>query len=169
MGYTHDTHFAQYISPFAYGKTAGTWTPTLGTNTVADVRTAADASFSLFIPILIPSNASALKGAKLTSIDVYYTVGTAAMDAVATVELEKMTLPANATAVTGAAVTTSVDTANDTTAERLAQAAHTMTVTVTTPAWIDDGEAYWLYILVDGSAAGVWTNWGAVAHFTLRS
>jgi hypothetical protein len=169
MGYTHDTHYAQFISPFQYQKTAGTWTATLASNTVGDVRTAADAAFDLYIPILIPSNASALKGAMLTSIDVYWRCATAAMDAVATVELEKMTLPANASVVSGAAVTVTVDAANDTTAERLTLASHTMTVTVTTPTWSDDGECYWLYIACDAAATSVWTNWGAVAHFTLRN
>ena len=40
MGYVSDKHFSQFISPFAYGKSAGTWTPTIGSNVVSDVRTA---------------------------------------------------------------------------------------------------------------------------------
>ena len=62
MGYVHDTDMSQFISPFGCGYTAGTWTPTIGTNMVENVRTAADASFTLLIPIEIPSNGVALKG-----------------------------------------------------------------------------------------------------------
>ena len=109
MGYVNDTHFSQYIPIEAATYTAGTWTPTLASNVLANVRTAADASFTIYIPIPVPSNDNALKGAKLKSIDVYYNMETAAADDFATVELEKMTLPPDASgsavAVSGAAVT----------------------------------------------------------------
>ncbi len=168
MGYTHDTQMAQYIPASAIQKSAGTWTPTLAANTVADVRTAADANFNLFIPIKVPSNAAILKGARLKSIDVYYSIGTAAMDDIATVELERMSLNPNASAVTGAVVPITIDTNNDTTAKRRTMAAHKMTVTLNTPAWVDDNDAYVLYILCDAAATSIFNLFGAVANFDFR-
>ena len=65
MGYVNETKMCQFIPPSLILKSAGTWTATLANNTVGDVRTAADAAFSLYIPILVPSNDQALKGARL--------------------------------------------------------------------------------------------------------
>jgi hypothetical protein len=168
MGYVHDTSVSQFIPASLIQKSAGTWTPTLSNNTIGDVRTAADAAFSLYIPILIPSNGVAMKGAYLKSIDVFYAIATAAADDFATVELEKMTLPASGTAVSGASVSVSLDAAHDTAAERKASGNHKMTVSLTTPAWVDDGECYWLVLTVDAAATTVFTLWGAVANYTLR-
>ena len=80
-----------------------------------------------------------------------------------------MTLPADDTAVSGAAVTITEDTGHDTAAERKAiDTDHKMTVTLSTPAWIDEGEAYWLKLVVDCAAATVFTFFGAQANYTLR-
>jgi len=168
MGYVNDTKFSQFITPNQIVKSAGTWTPTLAANTMGDVRTAADAAFNIFVPILIPSNDDAYKGAKLLSVDLHYKVATAAMDSVTTVELEKMSISA-AGVVSGAAVTGTVDAANDTDAERLAVGDHFLTFTITTPAWVDKDEVYWLYVTFDAAAGSVFTLWGAKANFQLRA
>ncbi len=169
MGYVNDTQMRQFIPPFMCGKTAGTWTPTIASNVVSDNRTAADASFTLLIPIFLPSNAADLKGAYLTAIDVWYTIATAAADDFATVELEKMTLPASGSAVTGEALTVTIDTAHDTAAERKAAGdAHKMTVTLSTPEWIDEDEVLYLQLVVDAAATTAFKFYGARANFTLR-
>jgi len=105
----------------------------------------------------------------------YYTIGTAAADDFATVELEKQTLPAaTASAPTGEAVTITQDAGHDTAAERAgtlrpkAAAAHKMTVTITTPEWVDDDVYYTLTLVVDAAATTVFTLWGARANFDLR-
>ena len=169
MGYVHDTHFSMFIPPAAIGKSAGTWTPALSSNLASESRGAADASFTLNIPILIPSNDSALKGAKLKSVDVWYKIATGAADDFATVELNKVTLAATGTAPTGAEVTTTCDTGHDTAAERKATGDHTMTVTVTTPEWADDAAAYILSLIVDAAANTAFTLYGARANFELRA
>ena len=169
MGYVHDTNMHQFISPTEFEFDSGTWTISEASNLIKNVRTAADASFIALIPVPIPSNEVALKGARLKSIDVWYAIATAAADDFATVELEKMTLPADDTAVSGAAVTTTEDAGHDTAAERLAiDTDHKMTVTVTTPEWIDEGEAYWLKLVVDCAAGTVFTFYGAQANYDLR-
>ncbi len=169
MGYTHDTHMSKFISPVMIQKTAGTWTPSVSSNVELDVRTAADAAFTLLIPIPLPSNSEYRKGCKLVSIDVFYKIGTAAADDFATVALNKYSLPANDAAPSGAAVTCMIDAAHDTAAERLAVDDHTMTVTLTTPEWIDNDAAFMLSLVIDAAATTVFTLYGARANYTARN
>jgi hypothetical protein len=168
MGYVADTHMSKFISPLDFQFTAGTWTPTIGSNVVSMVRSQADASFTALIPIDVLSNASALKGARLKSIDVYYKIAVAADD-FATVELEKMTLGVDDVAITGAAVAGACDAGHDTAAERkAADDDHVLTFSLTTPAWIDDGDAYILELIVDCAATTDFIFYGARANYDLR-
>lgn len=169
MGYVHDTHMSQFISPAEFEMSAGTWTVAESSNIVSRARSAADAAFTALIPILPPSNASANKGAKLKSIDVFYAIGTGAADDFATVELEKMVLSPDDTVVSGAAVDVTLDAGHDSAAERLAvDTDHCMTITLDNPAWIDDGDCYWLKLVVDCAANTVFTFYGARANYDLR-
>ena len=170
MGYVHDTHMSKFIHPGLFLFSAGTWTPADASNVVSIARGAADASFNAYIPIPLDSNDSVRKGSYLKSIDVYYAIGTAAADDFATVELEKMTLGADDVAITGAAVTTTIDAGHDTAAERKAvDTDHVMTVTLTTPEWIDDAAAFVLKLVVDCAATTVFTFFGARANFDDRA
>ena len=169
MGYTHDTNFSQFIPVTSFALTAGTWTYSVASNVVKAARTAGAAAFTAFIPVIIPSNAASYKGARLKSIDVWYKIATADTTDFATVELEKMTLPATGTAPTGASVTVTIDTGHDTAAERKAQGDHTMTVTLGTAAWIDDNDAYILQLVVDCAAGSVVTLYGARANYDFRA
>lgn len=90
----HNTHLSQWFPANTIAKTAGTWTPTLASNVASDVRSAADANFTLLAPIALPGSANLRNGARLKSVDVFYKVATAALDDFATVELERVTLPA---------------------------------------------------------------------------
>jgi hypothetical protein len=168
MGYTHDPNVKQFIPPTNFSFTAGTWTPTLTSNVVTNVRGAAAATCGVFIPIPIPSNASNKKGSYLASIDVWYTIGTAALNALATVELEKIALTANGAAVTGSAPAVTQDANNNTSALRLALGDHTMNVALTTPVWIGQNDAYVLYLYLDCAATSVVTFKGARANYTER-
>ena len=169
MGYVHDENMAKFIHPGDFEMSAGTWAVAESSNVVSNDRTAADASVTVLIPIKIPSNAKALKGAKLASIDVGYLIGTAAADDFATVELEKVTINADNVAASGESVTISMDSEHDTAAKRKAADDHTMTVTITSPEFLDDGECYWLKLVIDCAAATVLKFFGAVAHYTLRA
>jgi hypothetical protein len=161
-------HMSQFIPPNCIGKSAGTWTPSVASNVAKEARTAGDASFTLIIPIPLPQSANYRNGARLKSIDVFYKIATAACDDFATVELEKVTLPATGSAPTGAAVTTTLDAGHDTAAERLAVADHTMTVTLETAEFMGNGSAYALQLVVDAAATTVFTLYGARANFDLR-
>ena len=169
MGYTNDVHMARFIPANQIAFSAGTWTPTVTSDVLTMVRSAADASFTAMIPININSNSIPLKGSKLVSIDVWYSIGTAAADDFATAALNKVVLAADDTAPTAAEVATALDTGHDSAAERKAQDDdHCMTFTLDTPAWIDDGDFYWVELIVDCAAGTVFTFFGARANFTLR-
>jgi hypothetical protein len=169
MGYVHDTHMSKFIHPSRFMFSAGTWTPADSSNVVSIARGAADASFNAYIPIPLHSNDSYRKGCRLKSIDVYYAIGTAAADDFATVELEKMTLGADDTAITGAAVSTTCDAGHDSAAERKAvDTDHVMTITLDTPEWMDDAAAYVLKLVVDCAATTVFTFFGARANYDFR-
>ncbi|MCC7162299.1 MAG: hypothetical protein IT331_07380 [Anaerolineae bacterium] len=165
-GYVHDTGASQWIDPALIAKSAGTWTPTYSTNKIFHRRTAGDATFNLFIPVVVKSNSSSQKGAYLKSIDVFYNV-TNALDDLATVELNKQSL-SSVGAHTAGAVTTTLDSGHDSAAERKAAGEHKMTVTLATPAWVDDDESYVLYMVCDAAATSVFDLVGARANYTLR-
>lgn len=167
MGFTHDQNVAQFIDPALIAKSAGTWTPTLATNEVYQRRTAADANFALFVPIVIPSNSNNLKGSLLESVELIFNITTAAMDDIATVALKKNVFSAGGVP-TASDVSVTIDAANDTAAERKATGNHRMVVTLATPVYIDNDEQFTLYVLVDGSAGGVFDLYGAIANFTAR-
>jgi len=168
MGYVHDTAMSQFIGPDEMLNSAGTWTATNASNVWFARRTAANATWVTKIPIRLPQNSAAYKGSKLVSIDIWYDITTEAMDAVAAV-LYKATMGADgATCAVAAAVTTSYDAGHDAAGERVDVDQHKMTLTVTTPEWMDDGDEWYVELSGDGGANGVFDMYGARANFTLR-
>jgi hypothetical protein len=168
MGYVHDTSISRFIHAIECLFSAGTWTHTVASNLWTMNRTAADAAFTVHIPVQAPLQSSvALKGAYLKSVDIWFTVGTAALDAAAAT-LYKETLAADGAACTTAAVTTSYDTGHDAAAERVDVDEHKMTLTVTTPFWVDDDETCYVELVCDAAANSVFSMIGARANFTLR-
>jgi hypothetical protein len=175
MGYVHDTHMAQFIPPNAIGASAGTWTLAVASNVWSNNRTAADAAFTLYVPIPIPSNASALMGAKLLSVELMYSIATGAADDVVdtTFVIYKDTLQATAasgsgTINTAAELAGTKDAGHNTAAETKAVDEHRAVITVTTPEWADNDVAYHLEMVVDAAANTVFKVFGAIANFELR-
>src|SRR5512137_1857716 len=147
MGYVHDTHMSQFIPPTAFHCVTGTWTQTAGTvaGTISKHCAAADIDTVVNIPIMLPSNSVALKGAKLASVEVDYEFTAAAATSV-TATMNKVTRGSN----TAVAVVTAVTVTQDLAAAVAAatQAKHKLVVTVTTPAWIDNDEYYLLVLTI---------------------
>jgi hypothetical protein len=170
MGYVNDTHQHQWISPQRMSYVTGTWADAAGqvSNTIVKKRTAADAAATITIPISLPSNDGAEKGSKLVSVDVYFEILTGAMDAL-TAAVHRVTLPADGAAIgTVEALTFSYDTGHDSAAERIDVDQHTMTLTLTTPVWIEDDQVIQVQLTLDGSATGVIDIIGARANYTTR-
>jgi hypothetical protein len=168
MGYVHDTAMSVFIPPETAQYVTGTWTDTVATNVWSMNKTATDETATVKIPVPIPQNSVALKGSKLVSVDIWFSVATAALDALAAV-LYKATLPADGAAFAApAAQTTTYDTGHDTAAERIDVDEHKMTLTITTPFFLDDDDEVYVEVSVDAAATSVFAYYGARANFTLR-
>lgn len=169
MGYVHDTHMSQYIPPTAMHYVTGTWTDAAGAvaGTIAKHRAAngAGETATVTIPIPLPSNSVAQKGAYLKSVEVdYENLAAAATSVTATIKRV-------ARGVEGAvAVANAVTIAQDLTANAGAetQDQHKLTVTLTTPAWIDNDEYYLLALAFVEPAVATTDILAAVANYTLR-
>jgi hypothetical protein len=175
MGYVHDVAMAQFVPPTAFAYSAGTWAMAVATNVWSLNRTAGDASFTIYMPVPIPSNSVALKGSKLLSVELMYSISTAAADdfVAATCALYKDTLQATAasgsgTLNTAAIATGTLDTGHDTAAELKAADEHRLKWSLTTPAWIDNDATYHFEAVVDAAAGTVFKIFGGIVNYTLR-
>lgn len=167
MGFTQD-QFSTFIPFSNFGHSAGTWTDTVASNVWYKRRTAADAAATSYIPIgHAPQRDGANKGAMLNSLEVHFRVVTAALDA-CEAHIYKATLGADGSLLTVAEVTTSYDTGHDTAAERYDVDEHLMTLTVTTPTYLDDNEYLFAEVVYDAAATSLIDEFGAVANWTLR-
>jgi hypothetical protein len=161
-------HMSQFVPPAQIGKTAGTWAASVAANVPRETRTAGAGVFSLLVPVNTQQNENFRNGARLKSIDVFYKVATADCTDFATVELEKVTLPATGAAPTGATVAVTMDAGHDTAGERKVQGDHTMTVNVDAPVYLSQNEALILNLVIDPGATAVVTLYGARLNFDLR-
>lgn len=167
MGYVHDN--VSIVVPFTrFAHSAGTWTATVASNVWYNRRTAADAAATTYIPLGgVPQRDGATKGAKLNSVSVDFRVVTAALDAMEA-HLYKATMAADGTLFTVAEVTTTYDAGHDSAAERIDVDEHKMTLTVTTPTWLDDGEMLFVEVVYDAAATSLIDEFWATGNWTLR-
>jgi hypothetical protein len=167
MGYVHDTAMSQFIPPTAvYGDTAA-WAiaDSQVTGLLAYACDATDEVANLFIPIPIPANSVANKGAMLKSIEIDYQIVTAACDSV-TATITRVTRGAEGAAATldaAVAFSQSPTAANSKTADQ-----HKLVLTLTTPVYVDNDEHYFVKIAFDKAATSTVEFIAAVANFTLR-
>ena len=169
MGYLHDVSLSRFISPFECGYNGGAWTPTIAANMISNVRTAADSVFTILIPILLPSNGIASRGAYLESIDAYYVIATDVLTIVDRLDIDKITLGVDGAACAGEQVPVSMDSGHTSNNARRDVEDHTMTATLTTPVWVDSSECFVGSIYCNAGILGpVFSFIGARANYTLR-
>jgi hypothetical protein len=168
-GYVHDTAMSQYIPPTMWHYVTGTWSDAAGqvTDTIVKKKAAADNTSTVNIPITIPSNSVSGKGAYLKSVEIDFEVLTAALDACSAV-FNKVTRGADGAVATVAAQTFTYDTGHDSAAERIDVDQHKMTLTLSTPFWLDNDEYALVELTFDAAATSVIDCIGAVANFTER-
>ncbi|MFA7164621.1 MAG: hypothetical protein WC124_02075 [Desulfoplanes sp.] len=132
----NDKTDGQIIVPLQGGTAiSGTWTISESSNVLILTHTAAVATHYYRMPIKIPSRTTALKGCKLKSVKVSYTIASAdTTNDQLLFEIIKTTLPANGDGATAAVLAgdddADYDTDHDTKAERLTAGSHTLTVTI---------------------------------------
>ena len=66
-------------------------------------------------------------------------------------------------------MTTTYDTGHDTAAKRLTLAQHKMTLTLSTPEWVDEDENFYVELTVDAAATSVVKLFGARANYVFRA
>jgi hypothetical protein len=161
---------AQYIPPQLFHCVTGTWSLSAGQVAGTIVKKVNDfnQTSTINIPIVVPSNSVAQMGAYLQSIEIDFEITGAALTALTAV-VNKVTRGADGAVAVVAAQTFTYDTGHDAAGERVDVDQHKMTLTITTPFWIDNDE----YVLVEltcdqAGDTGVIELLGAVANFTLR-
>jgi hypothetical protein len=166
-GYVHDTSMSQYIPPNLMHCVTGTWTDAAGavSGTIARHKAASAETATVNVPIIIPSNSVAGKGALLQSVELDYELLLAAATSV-TLSIVKVARGADtAVAVVSAPAGTQTLTPSTTAAT---QDQHKDKFTLTTPAYIDNDEYYFLKaVFVCGGTVTI-DLLGAVANYTLR-
>lgn len=170
MGYVHDTSMSLFIPPTVAHYVTGTWADAAGAvaGSIAKTKTAADNTGVVTIPICPPQNSKALKGSYLKSIDIWWNTTTAALDALSAL-IHQIILPANGDAMPAVvSLAFSYDTGHDTGAERLTLDEHKMTLTLTTPIWLDDDDEILVQLTADAALTSVFAFHGARANFTAR-
>ncbi len=167
MGYVHDTAMSQFIPPTLFTCLTGTWTDVAGqvAGTVVRQKAAAAETSNIYIPIPLPSNSVSGKGSYLKSIEVDYEIRTSAATSI-TATLEKVTRGADGADAVVTAPTVTQDLTAATDAADVDE--HKLTVTLSTPAWIDNDEYYLLKIAAVCAAGTVLEFLGAVANYTER-
>lgn len=170
MGYVNDTTMAQFLPPGQAHFVTGTWSDAAGqvSNTIVKKKAATDETATLTIPIKLLSNGGGYKGCYLKSVDVYFEVLTAALDAMSAL-VHRVTLPADGAAIgTVEALSFTYDTGHDAAAERIDVDQHTMRLTLDTPVWIDDDHSIQVQLSINAAATSVFDYIGARANFDLR-
>lgn len=166
-GYVHDTAMCQFIPATVFHIVTGTWTQAAGTvaGTVCMHKAAAAETNIINIPITIPSNAVALKGAYLKSIEIDYEVQVANLTS-QTASLNMVTRALDTVGVTVSAITVTQDLAAAVAAATVAK--HRLVVTLTTPQWISNMQYMLLKLTQIAPATTTVDLLSAVANFTER-
>jgi hypothetical protein len=164
----HNTHFAQYIPPGNMHYVIGTWADAAGqvAGTICKHKTAAAETATVTIPIEIPSNSVALNGCKLASIEIDYEILILACTSV-TATVKKITRGLDTSVDVVATVTSTQDLVAAVAAATVDQ--HKLTVTITTPAWIDNDEIYIVQVAFVAAATSTIDVLAAVANYTFRA
>jgi hypothetical protein len=158
---------SQYIPPTLFHGVTGTFTQTAGqvAGTISFHRAAANQTSVITIPVTLPSNSAAQKGAYLKSIEIDYE-NTVAEPTSMTWTVNKVTRGAE-----GAVAVVAAQAKTDTVAAAAAKTAdqHRQVLTLTTPIWIDNDEYVLVELSLVAGAGGTVNDFlGAVANFTLR-
>ena len=168
MGYVHDTHMQKFIPPTMFHAVTGTWANAAGNvaHTIVLQKTAGAETATVTIPLAVPGNSSDEKGSKIASVEIDYEILTSAATSI-TATVWKIARGADGAVAVATQVTATQDLTAATDAADVDQ--HALTVTITTPEYIDDDD-YWFVELACVCAAGTVLEFlGAQVNFTLRA
>ena len=167
MGYVHDTHMQKFIPPTMMHFATGTWSDQPGNvaHTIVKQKAAGAETSTVTIPLAVPGNSSDEKGSKIASVEIDYEILTSAATSI-TATVWKIARGADTAVAVATQVTATQDLAAAVAAASVDQ--HCLTVSITTPEYIDDDD-YWFVELACVCAAGTVLEFlGAQVNFTLR-
>jgi len=168
MGYVHDTHMQQVISPLNFHCVTGTWTEAAGnvTHTIVKQKAAAAETATVTIPLLVPGNTVDLKGSLIASVEVDYEILTAAATSI-TATVWKIARGADGAVAVATQITATQDLTAATDAADVDQ--HALTITITTPEYIDDDDYWFVELACVCAATTVLEFLGAQVNYTFRA
>ena len=168
MGYVHDTHMQQIITPLSFHCVTGTWTEAAGNvaHTIVKQKAAAAETATVTVPLLVPGNSIDLKGSMIASVEIDYEILTAAATSI-TATVWKIARGADGAVAVATQVTATQDLTAATDAADVDQ--HALTVTITTPEYIDDDDYWFVELACVCAATTVLEFLGAQVNFTLRA
>ena len=168
MGYLRDDGLTVVVGPSDCMVSAGTWADTYADGHWYYQRTAAAAPFYLGFMAKLLQHADSQRGSYLKSVDLYYELNTAPLTSLAAA-IYLGTFPADGAAFADpVSQAFSYDTGHEAAGERVTQAYHKMTLTLTTPIWIADDEFVQVQIQASAPAGTNFSWYGARFNFTLR-
>jgi hypothetical protein len=134
---------------------------------------ATDEAAHLFIPLDAISHlpnriGNAAKGFELESIQLDFEIRTAALDAMSAV-INKVKRGADGSAAVVSTPAFTYDAGHDSAAERVDVDQHRMTLTLTTPVFIEDDEFYVIDLTIDKAATSLFDFLGAFAYGRLKA
>jgi len=140
----------------------GTWTLELATN-VPILQKAANAETAIqHVPVGLQAVGEQFQGKQVKSIDIFYTIGTAALTSIAWA-LYKLTLPADGSAPSAAAKAV---TSSKTTTAGKALGDHMVRLTLTEPEILDGDNFFNLEVAFEAAATSVVKVYGARINFS---
>lgn len=174
MGFTNDESLTTIIPIGDMHFVTGTWAAAPTSNVWSMNHTAAADTPTVHIPILSPHQSSDnlhAKGCLVSSIDIWYYVGTANLTSIAAT-IYRLAMPADQVAVPAVSTPAfTYDAYNGVAGQRAAYDAtkcHKMTLTLTTPIWLGDGDILDVELAISAATTSVLKVYDAQVHYTLR-
>jgi hypothetical protein len=169
MGYVHDTQSAVVIPPCDMQFAGGVWSDQVSGNQWSRDKTAAAETSTVRVPITgLFQNGAGLKGSLVKSIEIWYEVATLAMTSVGAT-VYKLAVPADSASPGAPSQPTfAYDTNHNVAGNRAAIAKHKMTLTFSTPIWLDDDDVLFVELALSSAATSVFKMKEVRANFTLR-
>jgi hypothetical protein len=168
MGYTNDTAMCKLVPVNAMTFATGVWSDGNASHVWSKDHTPAAETVTIRIPITPFQNGGKVKGSLLKTIDVWYSIATAAVTTL-TPTIYRAALPADGAMMTApAALANTFDGNHDTNAKRTVMAAHRMTLVLSTPIWLTDTDLVFVELSVVCAATSLYKQQEARVSFTLR-
>ena len=172
MGFVHDLHMQQYVPPTMMHYITGTWAAAAGNvaHTIVMQKTAGAETSTVTIPLLVPGNENGGgndgKGSMINSVNVDYEILTAAATSI-TATMYKVAAGVDGAVAVATAIIVTQDLTAATDAADVDQ--HRLTITVTTPEYIDDDDYWFVELACICAGTTVLEFLGAQVNYTLRA